>query len=264
MCRLVFAPNIPFGIMAKRFNFGFIRTYFPKILLGDFKCVFAKLSRASLFFLAGEGFRLVTQPRSPDVWEIWEILVTCTTQTEPARNSCSRRPLGSLPDQLPSRPLAGFRGTSSSQRRQCCAIFSRSDDDWLSSRWSTVRLLPWRVIRSLLLRSLRCSRSSLWGKRSRKASWNSWTLFGVNQTQAERDWSILNTARTPVLRGCAHLRSLFTLHTEDLSFFLHWVGQITGHGQSFTQTWCLNGGLLTLCIHCVLGETLYKELCSKE
>ncbi len=58
MHSVVFVPNIPFRIMTKKFNLGF------KVFL-------------------------TTLPHSPDIWRIWEIVVTYTTQPVLARNSCS-------------------------------------------------------------------------------------------------------------------------------------------------------------------------------
>ena len=59
------------------------------MLLGDFRCVITKFSRAWMFFFIRKRFRLATLPHSPDTWRVREIVVTCTTQSVLARYSCS-------------------------------------------------------------------------------------------------------------------------------------------------------------------------------
>lgn len=68
MCRVVFEPNITFGIY--------------RMLLGDFvHPPAAKFSQAWLFLSVRQGFRLATLPHSPNIWR--EIVVTVHSQHFP-------------------------------------------------------------------------------------------------------------------------------------------------------------------------------------
>ena len=113
---------------------------FSHMLLGDFRCVFAKCSLAWMFFFVRKGFRLATLPHSPDIWRIREIVVTCTTQPVLARYSCSsfNVAVGLLVASQTSFLLINFGGTSSSWWCHCCATFSPLDDDCL-------HCVPWYI-----------------------------------------------------------------------------------------------------------------------
>lgn len=52
---------------------------FSCMLSGDFMYVFEKFCRAWMFFFVRKGFRLATLPHNPNIWRIWEIVVTCST-----------------------------------------------------------------------------------------------------------------------------------------------------------------------------------------
>ena len=72
--RVVFAPNRPFGIM-------FNRSMFSHMLLGDFKCVFAKFSRSWTFFPHKKRLPSCRCPCSPDMRRTREAVVTVTART---------------------------------------------------------------------------------------------------------------------------------------------------------------------------------------
>ncbi len=66
-----------------------VQPWFHQTITHFATCFWETYNVFLLMFYVGLDVFLATLPHSPDIWRIWEIVVTCTKQPVLARNSCS-------------------------------------------------------------------------------------------------------------------------------------------------------------------------------